>query len=250
MLSYQKKSNRFTNCLLLLAALVGITSAFVPNLSLSSVGSHAHLVTPLKTSDVRNSKQVQSFLTVQRTNRRSRSLPALNLFGAETLAEAIASYGDIFVGTFVVFCATSPYVLGVVFPETMYKLMFKHVYKDEATLEAQGIAIDLPDRAEITWKNMYSSVGFFITLAAFQEANTPIRPDVTGVLRDTFLIWAIFYVLATIKLRKEDVVLKIVEGNRLPAQAWHITVATLLLFCVFTGPKAPLIEQVLSAIGK
>eukprot|EP00555_Chaetoceros_dichaeta_P004708 CAMPEP_0198253876 /NCGR_PEP_ID=MMETSP1447-20131203/4260_1 /TAXON_ID=420782 /ORGANISM="Chaetoceros dichaeta, Strain CCMP1751" /LENGTH=134 /DNA_ID=CAMNT_0043939719 /DNA_START=362 /DNA_END=766 /DNA_ORIENTATION=- len=134
----------------------------------------------------------------------------------------------------------------------MYKFMFRHTYKDEPTLAAEGIDIDLPLRAEVTWTNMYSSVGFFITLAAFVEASHPIKLDAAGVLQDSFLIWAIFYILAVIKLRKEDVVLKIVDfdGNRLPAQAWHITVATLLLFCVFTGPKAPLVEQVLSAIGK
>jgi len=240
----KKRSNCFTNYLLLLATLIGTSSAFVPNLYPPSVESYANLVTPLKISNVQSNKHVRSFLAVQPTNRRSRCLPALHLLG-----EAIEEYGDLVVGTFTVFCATSPYVVGVVFPKTMEKLMFKHVYKSYDTLEKEGIDPNLPQSAEVTWKNMYSSVGFFLTLTTFVEANNLNKYDGADVLRDSFVIWTIYYILATIKLRKEDTVLKIVEFNRLPSQAWHITVATVLLICVCTGPKAPLIEQLLRSIG-
>jgi len=176
---------------------------------------------------------------IQSTVGRTKHAPALYL-----IKELVDDYGDIVVGMFTVFCATSPYILGTVFPTLMNKFVFLGVYKPASQLKEEGKEPTLSRSAEITWKCMFSAVGFFLTLLPFAQAYGLNTYSGADVLRDQFVVWAVFYILATGKLWYEGTVKDILAGGRLGAQLWHITVASILLYSVSTGPTAPIITRV------
>jgi hypothetical protein len=82
------------------------------------------------------------------------------------------------------------------------------VYKDDAGGR----------RAEIYWKLMYATLGLALTSLNYFEV-------VSFKIRDSFLLWSVFYTAAAVKIRIEAVRLDIIAENRLFIQLWHSFVA-------------------------
>jgi len=224
----------------LLATLPTLSSAFVPNSYAPPAGSKAHQIPSYETKNLQHNL-VQPFLTI-RTSRRGNALPTLNsVVGA--IGGIFAKYGDLVVGTFTVFCAVTPYMLGVFFPKFLNNQIFFPVYKSEEELKKDGQSQDLARGAEITWKCMYASIGFLSMFVTFIQANTYTVYSGADVLRDQFAIWALFFYAATYKLRHEAIKLDILGKNRFLAQVFHLIFAGFLTISVFIGPKAKIITR-------
>mmetsp|Transcript_7349 Transcript_7349/g.8540 ORF Transcript_7349/g.8540 Transcript_7349/m.8540 type:complete len:242 (-) Transcript_7349:25-750(-) len=122
------------------------------------------------------------------------------------------------VGFITIACAASPYALSLLFPSTTEDAFFLPMYvKGEAGR-----------RAEIQWKNRYSTLGLALAALSFFEVMSG-ESDPSQVLKDSYILWAIFYTDAALKVRREATAKpKIFIGERVGVQAWHIFVAVAL----------------------
>jgi len=230
----------FLSIIWLLATLASLSSAFVPNSYAPPAGNKPHLMPSYEAKTLQHDL-VQPFLTI-RTSRRSNALPNLNSV-VGVIGEIFRKYGDLYVGTFTLGCAVTPYMLGLFFPKFWNNRFFFPVYKTETELVENGQDKDLAKSAESMWKCMYVSLGFLLVLVTFLEANTFTLYTGPDVLRDQFAIWALFYIAATYKLRHEAVKLDVLGRNRFLAQVWHVIVAVFLTLSVFIGPKAKILTR-------
>ena len=97
---------------------------------------------------------------------------------------------DLVVGYVSVAAACTPYVLGTIFPKFFDKTIFLPIYNED---ESGRIA-------EIGWKVRYASLGLALTTLVFAEVYFADK-DSVGILRDSYILWALFYAEATRKVR-------------------------------------------------
>jgi len=125
---------------------------------------------------------------------------------------------DLSVGFIVLACAVSPYAFAIPFPAFFQNNMFLPTYD----------AGDAGRRAEIEWKVRYATLGFALMALSFFEVISG-ESDPSMILRDSYILWAIFYTDAALKVRREATAEPpIFIGPRVPTQAWHIFVAVAL----------------------
>jgi len=153
-----------------------------------------------------------------------------------SLAEAPISTEGLTFGWVVLCAAMTPYVIQLFAPKPLsFFLANYYGGQDIADLEAEGktdeeiaFLVESGRVAEVEWKVRFASLGLVISTLAFFEVNGGV--DAVRVLRDSYIAWAIFYVDATLQIRRqalsEPPVLKI--DSRLGIQAWHILVTVLL----------------------
>jgi len=121
-------------------------------------------------------------------------------------------------GFIVLACAVSPYVLAIPFPAFLENSFFLPTY----------MASTAGRIAEIEWKVRYATLGFALTALPFLEFISG-RSDPKQILRDSYILWAIFYTDAALKVRREARAKPpIFIGNRAFTQTWHIFVAVAL----------------------
>jgi hypothetical protein len=126
---------------------------------------------------------------------------------------------DLIVGFGTIAAACTPYFLGVIFKDFFNDSFFIPTYEDD---EAGRIA-------EIGWKVRYATLGLALTTLTFLEVYLFPENDPARILRDSYVLWAIFYTDATLKIRREaEADPPVFSGNRLGVQAWHLTVVAIL----------------------
>ena len=94
-------------------------------------------------------------------------------------------------GFLVLACAVSPYALAIPFPAFFENSFFLPTYS----------ASKAGRRAEIQWKVRYATLGFALTALTFLEVISG-RSDPKHILRDSYILWAIFYTDAALKVNK------------------------------------------------
>ena len=94
-------------------------------------------------------------------------------------------------GFLVLACAVSPYALAIPFPAFFENSFFLPTYS----------ASKAGRRAEIGWKVRYATLGFALTALTFLEVISG-RSDPEQILRDSYILWAIFYTDAALKVNK------------------------------------------------
>ena len=139
--------------------------------------------------------------------------------------ESIPPDFDLGLGVAVIAAAMTPYVLGLFLPNILKEKFFVNIYRDDRK------ETDEVRDAEIYWKLMFATLGLgnitYIFIAAIN------RSDITQVLRDCYILWALFYLSATWKVRKERHLLE----KRGFIQAWHLLVSLALLVDVGIRPE-------------
>ena len=153
------------------------------------------------------------------------------------LFEAIESMPpnfDLSLGIFVIFCAVTPYTLGLFFPTFLFKSFFIPIYGDND---------EAGRNAEIYWKLMYSTLGLVLSTITFTEAI--LDNGTQQALRDTYVAWALFYIGAIIKIRYEADE-GIVKVNRVGIQVWHSIVVISMLVSI--GFRPEVVSTVKSAV--
>ena len=98
---------------------------------------------------------------------------------------------DLSVGFIVLACAVSPYAFAIPFPAFFANNMFLPTYD----------AGDAGRRAEIEWKVRYATLGFALMALSFFEVISG-ESDPSMILRDSYILWAIFYTDAALKVNK------------------------------------------------
>jgi len=138
---------------------------------------------------------------------------------SSTTALSAGPAPDLVVGFGTIAAACTPYFLGVVFKDFFNDSFFIPTYEDD---EAGRIA-------EIGWKVRYATLGLALTTLAFLEVYLFPENDPARILKDSYILWAIFYTDATLKIRREaEADPPVFSGNRLGVQAWHLTVVAIL----------------------
>ncbi|KAI2492642.1 hypothetical protein MHU86_21918 [Fragilaria crotonensis] len=102
--------------------------------------------------------------------------------------------------------------------------------------------------AEIGWKVRYATLALLLTsLTAGEVLFFPDRGSV-AILRDSYLLWAVFYTEATRKIRWEakNHILKV--KNRFGIQLWHSIVVIILWADVSASPTATFIIDFLKDV--
>ena len=112
-------------------------------------------------------------------------------FQKSTMQLASSPDTQLTVGFVTIVAACTPYVLGVIFPNFFNKSFFLPVYEED----------DAGRVAEIGWKVRYASLGLALTTLLFLEVYIDPMKDITSVLKDSYIVWAIFYAEATRKVR-------------------------------------------------
>ena len=128
---------------------------------------------------------------------------------------------DLAVGFVTIAAACSPYVLGVFFKDFFNDSFFLPVYAED----------DDGRIAEIGWKVRYATLGLALTTLAFLEVYFFPENDPARILKDSYIIWAIFYSEATRKIRAEatsDPPILTNPSGRAGIQVWHCTVVLIL----------------------
>eukprot|EP00540_Astrosyne_radiata_P012140 CAMPEP_0116869046 /NCGR_PEP_ID=MMETSP0418-20121206/27541_1 /TAXON_ID=1158023 /ORGANISM="Astrosyne radiata, Strain 13vi08-1A" /LENGTH=222 /DNA_ID=CAMNT_0004505097 /DNA_START=351 /DNA_END=1019 /DNA_ORIENTATION=- len=136
---------------------------------------------------------------------------------------------DLKFGMFAVFAAITPYSLGIFFPKFFLSQFFVNIYREEVQ--------DSPEvrDAEIYWKLLFATQALAQTSLLFLEALNH-RSSIEA-LRDSYVFWAIFYIVATIKVFIEANPPRNYIKNSASIQAWHIIVTVVLLADVLIRPE-------------
>lgn len=127
---------------------------------------------------------------------------------------------DLVVGFVTIAAACTPYVLGTIFPTFFNDGFFLPVYNADESGRV----------AEIGWKVRYATLGLALTTLTFLEVYYGDK-EAVGVLRDSYILWAIFYTEATRKIRSEaraDPPILANPSGRLGIQLWHSLVTIVL----------------------
>lgn len=127
---------------------------------------------------------------------------------------------DLFVGMFIIFCGTTPYVLQIVFPKQINNVFYLPQYVD--SIEGRI--------AEIGWKTRFATLALVVTAWNFWDYNFA-QVGVDTALRHSYIAWAIFYTNATYNVWKQATSDPpvFVKESRVGVQAWHL-ICTLLLW--------------------
>lgn len=139
------------------------------------------------------------------------------------LSAAYSADPDLVVGFGIICAAVTPYVLAIPFKDFFNKNMFVPVYEDD----------ELGRLAEIGWKVRYATLGLALTILAFSEVYIMDVPDPVKILKDSYVLWAIFYTDATLKIYREansdPLIFRSGElKDRLFTQGWHLFVVLVL----------------------
>jgi len=147
---------------------------------------------------------------------------------------------DLFVGMFAVMCGTTPYALQIVFKDLFNNLMFAGIYTD--TTEGR--------EAEIGFKTRFATLALLLTLLTFVDIYFYPERTFDVVLKQQYVVWAIFYTDATLKIRREALSDPPVfaKDSRLFIQIWHIFVAALLWADVSESVTGNAIEQAIRGL--
>ena len=218
------------SCLLLAVATCGSGGwGFAPSVNLQSncrINKHVTTTTsPFQVSTKPAALRPSSSPLEQRFQERSSTACSLVI---DPLIEALDTMPpdfDLAFGMFVIFMAVTPYAIGLFFPRFLFKNFFLPVYGDND---------EAGRRAEIYWKLMYATLGLALTAVGFTE--TILEDfDAFRALRDSYVVWALFYIAAIIKIRYEADK-EIIQENRLGIQLWHSFVVIALLIDVGLRP--------------
>jgi len=95
------------------------------------------------------------------------------------------------VGFIILACAETPYALAIPFPSFFNTIMFLPTYRDD----------ELGRLAEIAWKVRYATLGLALTALSFFEVMSG-ESDPSQILKDSYILWAIFYTDAALKVNK------------------------------------------------
>mmetsp|Transcript_1980 Transcript_1980/g.7639 ORF Transcript_1980/g.7639 Transcript_1980/m.7639 type:complete len:84 (+) Transcript_1980:469-720(+) len=79
---------------------------------------------------------------------------------------------------------------------------------------------------------MYATLGLSLTTLAVIEVFTTDRNAAT-ILRDSYLLWSVFYTAAIIKIRVEATDFDIIAVNRFGIQLWHVLVVAVMWGSVY-----------------
>jgi len=90
--------------------------------------------------------------------------------------------------------------------------------------------------AEVAWKTRYASLALALTTLAASEVLWNPSRDIVETLRDSFVVWAIFYTEAIRKIREEAKEGILQKENRFGIQLWHTLVVLVLWADVTTSP--------------
>ena len=140
--------------------------------------------------------------------------------------ENIPEGTDLVAGAFIIFCAVTPYFLGLFFPEKFDASFFMKTYGDK---NEEGRA------AENNWKKMYATLGLTLTSIQFYAYLGQI--SIEDALRLDYIAWTLFYIAASIKLAVENR-RNLIAYNYIPSQLWHLVVACGLTADLLISPKA------------
>eukprot|EP00560_Eucampia_antarctica_P004926 CAMPEP_0197833914 /NCGR_PEP_ID=MMETSP1437-20131217/20538_1 /TAXON_ID=49252 ORGANISM="Eucampia antarctica, Strain CCMP1452" /NCGR_SAMPLE_ID=MMETSP1437 /ASSEMBLY_ACC=CAM_ASM_001096 /LENGTH=144 /DNA_ID=CAMNT_0043438243 /DNA_START=284 /DNA_END=718 /DNA_ORIENTATION=+ len=113
--------------------------------------------------------------------------------------------------------ACFPYVIGLISDQLRSKFFFD-IYKndtEEDVVKARN--------AEIYWKLMYATLGLSLTVLQFVEVFVS-KMSAIDILKDSLVVWAIFYTGAIVKIRYEATKLDMLNDNRFGIQLWHFFV--------------------------
>lgn len=142
---------------------------------------------------------------------------------------------DLVLGFGVIAAACTPYVCGIVYPDFFEEYFFLPIYNEDEDGRA----------AEIGWKVRYAALGLSLTLLAFLEVKYFPEHDPTRILRDSYVLWALFYTEATRKIRveaKANVLRN--PDKRFGIQLWHSIVVILLWADVSESVTGNAIEKI------
>jgi hypothetical protein len=142
---------------------------------------------------------------------------------SSTALSAAAPDVDLVVGFGTIAAACTPYFLGLVFKDFFNDSFFLPVYAND----------DEGRIAEIGWKVRYATLGLALTTLAFLEVYLFPENDPARILKDSYIVWAIFYTEATRKIRAEatsdpPILSDPSFGGRLGTQVWHLLVVLVL----------------------
>ena len=195
--------------LLLFASTAPTVVAFAPPQRLASVTTAA--------PSISSGRQSHPVPLAPRLGPQQRETTATTLFAGPDNPFVQA---DLFVGMFAVLMGATPYALQIFLPKQLNNWLFSAVYED--TTEGRA--------AEIGFKTRFATLGMVITLLSFVDIYYFAERDVSVVLRQQYIAWAVFYVSATLKIRREALADPPVfaKDSRVGIQAWHIFVAVLL----------------------
>jgi len=141
---------------------------------------------------------------------------------------------DLVVGAFIIFCAVTPYFLGLFFREKFDESLFMKIYGEN---DEEGRA------AENNWKKMYATLGLTLTSIQFYAFLDQI--SIEEALRHDYIAWTLFYIAATIKLAVENRK-DLVAYNYISSQIWHLIVACVLVADLLISPQGvALVSQTL-----
>ena len=163
------------------------------------------------------------------------STTALSLFGDFIPSDPDP---DLLVGFITIIAACTPYFLALIFPSFINEEFFLPVYEDNEDGR----------EAEIGWKVRYATLALLLTsLTAGEVLFFPDRGSV-AILRDCYLLWAVFYTEATRKIRWEakNRILKV--KNRFGIQLWHSIVVVILWADVSASPTATFVIDFLKDV--
>jgi hypothetical protein len=145
----------------------------------------------------------------------TRSLPPpttrVDLFGGEMPDP------DLIVGYGVIAAACLPYTLSLFFENFFFDKFFLPLYPD--TEEGR--------EAEVGWKVRYASLALALTTFVAGEVLWDPQRDIVETLRDSYVVWALFYTEAIRKIRSEAES-GLLQENRLGIQLWHSFVVIVL----------------------
>jgi len=183
-----------------------ISSAFAPLPSLTAMPASAFASAKLKPQDMQ--EPLAHDITSASTRKSATALSS----GAPDV--------DLVVGFGIIAAASTPYVFGAF---TNRLGFFLPIYAED----------DSGRVAEIGWKVRYATLGIALTTLVFLEVYYHPENDVAKVLRDSYVLWAIFYTEATRKIRAEatsdsPILSEPSFGGRLGIQLWHLFVVLVL----------------------
>ena len=156
---------------------------FLHLLALMKNGSSAFapIRTPMRTPAAKSNNPTPAvFKSPELTNLGDHSSTSLSMGSSDP---------DLVVGFVTIAMACTPYVLGTIFPTFFNDGFFLPVYNADESGRV----------AEIGWKVRYATLGLALTTLTFLEVYYGDK-EAVGVLRDSYILWAIFYTEATRKV--------------------------------------------------
>ena len=149
--------------------------------------------------------------------------------------ENIPEGTDLTVGAFIIFCAVTPYFLGLFFADKFDETFFMKIYGEN---DEDGRV------AELQWKKMYATLGLTLTSIQFYAFLDQIT--IETALRHDYIAWTLFFIAATTKLAVENRK-GLIAHNYVTSQVWHLVVALVLTADLLIRPDS--VEFISKTVG-